>query len=36
MMNQCKHVVVAPAAVHFDEYLAVTAAAPEENIITTL
>lgn len=36
MMYQCKHVAVTPAAVRFDEYLAVTAAAPQENIITTL
>lgn len=36
VINQCEHVVVPPAAVRFDEYLAVTAAPPQENIITTL
>lgn len=36
MMNQCKHEAVTPAAAHFDEYLHVTAAAPQENIIITL
>lgn len=36
MVNQWRHELVAPAAVLFDEYLAVSAAPPQENIITTL
>lgn len=31
-----KYVGDTPAAVHFDEYVLVTAAAPQENIITAI
>ena len=35
-MNQGEHVTGAPAAVGFDEYLAVIAPAPQDSIITSL